>query len=156
MNKINLHNLSKGWGGLFRGPKHKYSDLINHILSKYNIDDITLNVYEDNKVVNMFSTDDITLNAILICNDNLDNKYFTLYIRKGSADPYVIAHEVEHLRQYHSGDLRKVSDSVFLWKGKEIDGKEVKYMRRPWEVEAFDTQKRNVRSFIKSQSKENQ
>ena len=54
----------------------------------------------------------------------------------------IIAHELIHLDQYHSGRLvkREGFNSV-LWEGKIYDVTTIPYKERPWEIEAFNRDK---------------
>lgn len=51
----------------------------------------------------------------------------------------VITHELIHLGQFWSGDLKVINKSgTVIWKGQIIEALSVDYESRPWEIEAFD------------------
>lgn len=111
-----------------------YLDLINFILDKYKIDGISLNVFEDNKIVDMFSKGDIEMMAILT---NPMPDVYILYIRKNSVTPDIICHEMIHLWQYHRGDLKMLDNGKrYIWKDSIYDSS-TEYNDREWEIEAF-------------------
>lgn len=50
----------------------------------------------------------------------------------------IITHELIHLNQYISGDLKIISKSgTVLWKGEVIETLNTDYGSRPWEIDAF-------------------
>lgn len=49
----------------------------------------------------------------------------------------VIAHELIHLKQYNSGEL-KYDNKVLTWKSKTYSPYELPYGERPWEIDADD------------------
>lgn len=107
-----------------------YLDLINFILDKYKIDGIVLNVFEDNKIVDMFSKGNIEMMAILT--NHMPGVYI-LYIRKNSVTPDIICHEMIHLWQYHRGDLKMLDNGKrYVWKGSIYDSS-TEYNDREWE-----------------------
>lgn len=50
-----------------------------------------------------------------------------------------LAHEMVHVKQYATGELRDYVKSTSLnrWQGKIIDDSKISYWDRPWEIEAF-------------------
>jgi hypothetical protein len=62
----------------------------------------------------------------------------------------VIAHEMVHVKQLARGQLKyKIDgeDEVAIWRGKHFDLDGVKYIDRPWEVEAYSKQEILSRKF---------
>lgn len=54
----------------------------------------------------------------------------------------IISHELIHLEQFHSGRLvKKEGMNLVLWEGKIYDVKQIPYLERPWEIEAFSKDK---------------
>lgn len=50
----------------------------------------------------------------------------------------ILSHELIHLDQYQSGRLvKRKGFNTVLWDGKIYDVKEISYLERPWEIEAF-------------------
>ena len=61
-----------------------------------------------------------------------------------------VSHEMVHIKQLAKGQLRydMVGDKeVTVWKGKPFDVTEVKYIDRPWELEAYSKQEVLVHQF---------
>jgi len=48
----------------------------------------------------------------------------------------VFTHELVHLQQYESGDLRTIDNYGYVWKGDTVQFKDVEYDYRPYEKEA--------------------
>lgn len=54
-----------------------------------------------------------------------------------------ISHEVIHLMQYHSGRLQIISPTQIIWQNdtlSDTDLYNIRYISRPWEIEAFDNE----------------
>lgn len=64
---------------------------------------------------------------------NLNNKH------KSRKALIALAHEMVHVKQYATGELRDYVKSTSLnrWQGKMIDDSKISYWDRPWEIEAF-------------------
>ncbi len=64
-----------------------------------------------------------------------------IYLNKRSTiteQSITIAHEMVHASQYIRGDLVRISDRSFMWKGRVIDNiHRLRYESRPWEIEAM-------------------
>ena len=79
-----------------------------------NIQDITLDVYTNDKLVSRFDTDDVKISALL--DGHPEYKQYSLHLR--SDIPYfdllsIICHEMVHLRQYHNKQL-KLEGTTFI------------------------------------------
>lgn len=62
----------------------------------------------------------------------------------------IVSHELIHLEQFHSGRLvKKDSTNLVLWEGKIYDVKQIPYLERPWEIEAFNKDKVLEKKIIK-------
>lgn len=58
----------------------------------------------------------------------------------------IIAHELIHLEQYHTGRLTKMEiPNHVLWEGKIYDMLIIPYKERPWEIEAYEKDSRLAR-----------
>ena len=67
----------------------------------------------------------------------------------------IICHEMVHLKQYVSGDLKMSSDfKTVIWKGKTYDNSS-EYFSREWEVEARALENKLWRKFKKYKKNEN-
>jgi len=73
--------------------------------------------------------------------DHKNPRYFTIRLRKQKLDSMIktLAHEMVHVKQYATGELRDYvrSTSLNRWRGEMIDDEKINYWDRPWEVEAF-------------------
>lgn len=132
---INITNLIKS------PKKHDITTMVEIIcrdIIDYNDISILIN-YED-KLLNKYSTQDIQLEALL---DKLPlEHHYNLFIRSDSSTSItsIICHEMCHLDQYERGDLVKISNTEYQWKGKRYDST-TPYEVRPWEKEAFKKEK---------------
>lgn len=52
---------------------------------------------------------------------------------------YVFAHELTHVRDILSGDLKDSPDGILTWKGEKFNIEDVEHDNRPWERVAIDT-----------------
>ena len=102
------------------------------------IEDITLDVITNDKVVSKFDTKDLEMAALLDGHPEMGR--YILHLRS-TVSPYellsVICHEMIHLRQYYSNQLRLIG-TTFSWKGKTYEN--IDYWSRPWEKEARSEQ----------------
>lgn len=102
----------------------------------FNINDISLIISTNDKLVKRFDKDNIEMQAIL--QGYPDIKQYCLYLRSTATDLLtIICHEMIHLSQYYRGDLRVVG-TTFKWKGQDYN--KIPYNDRPWEKEAFGNQ----------------
>lgn len=67
---------------------------------------------------------------------------FTIYLNKKHKIRkalIALAHEMVHVKQYATGELRDYVKSTSLnrWQGKIVDDSKINYWDRPWEIEAF-------------------
>lgn len=99
------------------------------------IENVSLLVVTDDKMVKRFDTSDIEMQAVLQGYPQL--KKYILYLRKNMSEDLLttICHEMVHLKQYYDGKLR-LDGTTFYWNG-EYYSKPIPYMDRPWEKEAF-------------------
>lgn len=115
--------------------KYDFVTICKIILTQIlNIEDIELNVYINDRFVSRFDTADIEIKAIL--QGFPEMKKYVLYLKKniGSLELLeIICHEMVHLKQYYSGDLR-LNGTIFTWKGQKYE--DISYWDRPWEKEA--------------------
>lgn len=48
-----------------------------------------------------------------------------------------LAHELVHVKQYITGELKHGKNNITLWKGEKYDEKITDYWDLPWEIEAY-------------------
>lgn len=130
--------------------KFDLKKLIHLILTQYyNYDNITLNVYYNNKICDKFSTNDIKIDALL--DKTPIPQAYTLILRENSDIKKIICHEMVHLDQYERGDLVLIKDEnglKFQWKNKDFDPS-MPYKKRPWEKEALGLETKIWKMFKK-------
>jgi hypothetical protein len=54
----------------------------------------------------------------------------------------ILSHELYHLQQYHSKRLVVLENGIVNWEGNNVDVLSVPYNDRPWEIEAFNNQRK--------------
>lgn len=67
-----------------------------------------------------------------------DTVYYPIYLNKKSGfyqSVATMAHEMVHVKQFHTKDLNRNEKGVDLWKGKDLNW--LPYSFRPWEIQAF-------------------
>lgn len=116
-----------------------FRDLVKWILTNYyNHNNVTINIYYNDKICDKFSTSDIKIDAIL---EQLTIPHtYNLLVREYSDLKTIICHELIHLDQYERGDLKVVrleNTTLFRWKNEDYDSN-TPYNDRPWEKEAHD------------------
>jgi hypothetical protein len=52
----------------------------------------------------------------------------------------IFAHELIHLKQYHEGRLKRLSNNTLIFQSDTLTLKNDRYLERPWEIEAFGKQ----------------
>lgn len=82
---------------------------------------------------------------------------FVIHVDKKCTDEQVVpilAHEITHLKQYHRGELKNISDLETFWKGrKHVASKDLdhidleEYQNFAWEKEADKIGRRLVKKF---------
>lgn len=116
--------------------------IINAGLYQLKIDSVFIIVkpMSEYMVTNGLGVENFELKGTLMGN----RQQFMLYLNVSNRSEAIsiISHELIHLTQYHSGRLvkREGFNSV-LWEGLIVDVKEVPYLERPWEKEAFSKDK---------------
>ena len=101
--------------------------------------DITVNVIERDRTLDLFSNDDYELQAMLY--PTMSGVY-SLFVRSRLASSLeaTILHETVHLQQFESGRLVISDDKKsYVWCGARY-GPSCPYEQRPWEIEAFRRQ----------------
>lgn len=104
--------------------------ILTEILKLPNVE---LQIVTDDKLVKKFDTDTVEMQALL---DRLPVPHkYCLHLRGvlSMSILSIICHEMVHLKQYESGDL-KLEGTTFFWKGQEYNHTD--YWSRPWEIEA--------------------
>ena len=123
-----------------------YADAINFFVGKYGINPNSLNIviqYKDH----FDGQDGLTIQS------PKDKKSFLVYIGKNTPQAdllRVLAHEARHIVQLVNGDLEMdYRTGKISWKGKEVDLEKIPYRRRPFEIEAYEYEKKYIIDFIK-------
>ena len=84
----------------------------------------------------------LELQATIIGNET----QFVLYVNDMGRKECILplSHELIHLHQYHTGELKILNPTQIMWKGVELDQKivlSVPYKEREWEKVAFEMEK---------------
>lgn len=111
--------------------------------------DAMLYIIPDEKLLDRFSRDGYDYQALLY-KTSLPWCY-NLVVRPdiGAGIEGILAHEMVHLHQYATGRLwMNVNTGAAMWDGK-IYSASVPYGERPWEKEAFKTQRKLERAWKK-------
>lgn len=141
-----MHIHIKGRNKSFTKAEIEYtvSFLTEHLLGKKLADNITLNIsYEDlgTNYAQIFPVD---------YDDTRKNREFELTLDKHFSKEYdpkllltTLAHELVHLKQFARGELKNFSVDAYKWKGELVDIPEskAKYVKTPWEQEAYSREK---------------
>ena len=121
---------------------HKNTDTYSKIILNkiYNYDTINLNVYYTSRD---YGTDEIEV-AGFIQKNPFEAHSYNIFVKKGSLPISVkkfLSHELIHLHQMEIGDLVPLqSDSMIVYMGDTIIYKDVKYIDRPHEINALQTE----------------
>lgn len=116
----------------------EYADSTSMILLNkiFDIDSINLHI---NYMYNDLVVNEINIRAYTEkYNDN-----YMVFINKNvnkSQFKRIMSHEVIHIKQMYSGDLVKIDDEKYVWKGDTLKYKNVDYYDREYEKEAYDEQ----------------
>jgi len=117
--------------------RHDFADIARWCLNaKGGITDIRLVIADNPKLLRKFSVgDEYDLRAAVFPSSAA---HFYQLITDDPT-PEMIVHECVHLWQFERGDLVKMPDWSYQWKG-ELWPKDAPYRSRPWEKEAFSLQ----------------
>lgn len=122
----------------------EYYDTIIHVgLEQMGLNNITLTVAPLSESAKQnFAAEGGDLAAHLRESDGL----YYLFISENSKTQSItiIAHELIHLNQYHTGEL-VYKNNLLTWQGKEYNLQEISYNLRPWEDDAFQKETELVR-----------
>lgn len=134
--------------------KFDVEELIKFLVKELNITkDFNLSIHYNEKLLNKLSTDNIEFEALL---QQSTPELYVLFVRKSKAGlAQIICHEMVHLKQYVSENLKMSSDfRTVIWKGKTYDNSS-EYFSREWEVEARALENKLWRKFKKYKKNEN-
>ena len=73
---------------------------------------------------------------------------FTLELQRGMSEKQTLktlAHEMTHVKQYAYGEIDELGTK---WLSRKLDHDSVPYHKRPWEIEAFQTEERLYKKWI--------
>ncbi len=89
--------------------KFDVEELINFLVKELKITkDFDLSIYYNEKLLNELSTDNVEFAALL---QQSTPELYVLFVRKSKVRlAQIICHEIVHLKQYVSGDLKMSSD----------------------------------------------
>jgi len=100
-------------------------------------DTMKINIYP---LPSVFEKDDKTEYFAFIVRVPFEEHLYNIYLQKNATIgrmKYVFPHELVHLKQYESGDLRTIDNYGYVWKGDTVQFKDVEYDDRPYEKEAL-------------------
>lgn len=133
----------------------KKSNIVNSYVNDSNVEDIIyigMDLLDiDSTTVNLFNLPEFLKynkinNEIFIINaliyKNFDNTY-TIYINDSSPKNELnlyLSHELIHLNQYYNNRLNILFGGIIKFDSLHYIVKNVNYLERPWEMEAFEKQ----------------
>ena len=128
---------------------YPYMDTVVYVgLDSLGMCDITVEVKKLTQEAKNNFPENIELRGLLFGS----GKQYTMWIDEASRKEHVriVAHELIHLRQYHSKQL--IYDGFYVyWARAKYDLKEIEYFSRPWEADAFEHEvklDRQIRSVL--------
>ena len=111
------------------------TELMGFAFKTLGIEGVTLQIIQNDKVLDMFSTEDISLSALLT-KTQLGTYQLMLRSKPDNILTFILAHEMIHLSQMVNGKLSlDMGRRVFSWNGQEY-ATSYPYDNRPWEIEA--------------------
>lgn len=116
----------------------EYSDSLTMILLNKVFDINTINLYIN------YMYRDLVINGINIraYTEKYNDKYI-IFLNKNinkSEFKKIMCHEVIHIKQMYDGDLIKINNEKYIWKGDTFKYNNVDYYDREYEKEAYDKQ----------------
>lgn len=127
--------------------RYDYADIVRWCLhEKGGITEVAVFLAENPNLLHKFSVgDEYDLKAALFPTAVAHSyQLFT-----DDPTPEMVVHECVHLWQFERGDLVKMPDWSYSWKGEQWP-KDTPYRARPWEKEAFDLQGKWWKEYKKS------
>lgn len=110
------------------------------ILNLLGVSGVTVHTVCNRQLIDRFSTPSVQLEAFTEKAGNM----FVIYHRDGVIPKFILAHELAHVCQMHSGRLSVTDNRDFIWEG-QLYTKAMPYNDRPWEKEALKTQKNIIK-----------
>lgn len=140
----NSHKILRPWPETLRvecniASRHDFADIVRWCLhEKAGISDIFVAVVDNPDLLRKLSRDgEYELRAAVFpC--AVAHAYQLIV---DSPTPEMAVHECVHIWQFERGDLARMPDGAYSWKG-ALWPKTAPYRSRPWEREAFDLQDR--------------
>jgi len=116
-----------------------YLDTIVHIgLDSLNIGTNTLIIIKPlSSVKNVVFQNDMELHAFIV--GGINQYIIYIYEANRSNSITTLSHELIHLKQYYDNRLIVKYNDV-TWEGNSINIDDYEYIKRPWEIEAFNKQ----------------
>lgn len=128
---------------------YPYMDTIVYVgLDSLGMCDVTVEVKTLSQDAKNNFPDNIELRGLLFGS----GREYTMWVEKSDRKGHIriVAHELIHLRQYHSKQL--IYDGFYVyWARAKYDLKEIEYFSRPWEADAFEHEvklDRQIRSVL--------
>ena len=122
--------------------EHKNVDVYSKLIINkiYKHDTVNLNIYYSSRD---YGTDEYDV-AGFIQKNPFEAHSYNIFIKKGALSISIksfLSHELTHLHQMEIGELIPTQDPlVSIYKGDTISFMETPYSRRPFEIEALNTQ----------------
>lgn len=113
--------------------EHAAHFFAEQLFSKKSIDDIELEIV---LVKNMSEKG----NCEVLDHEEIYPTLFRIELKKDKIDEQVttLAHEMVHMKQYHTNELRELTEKdTYLWHDKVVNMSSVDYHDYPWEIEAY-------------------
>ena len=93
--------------------------------------------------------------AAFIIEDFFFKNHYAIYLTKnlkGSHLGVVIGHELVHLDQYESGDLKQLNfyEGIYIYKGDTIYNNFIEHDERPYEIDAMEREEETYYQIFKS------
>lgn len=89
----------------------------------------------------------LPLAAYIVPHPYKEKSYFIFMSRYLDKTTLLIAitHELVHAKQYYSGDLVKIDEAIYIYKGDTINAMDIEYMERAYERDAYKEESQVIR-----------
>ncbi len=138
IDKKELREATKFMAGLLMSPK-----LLQHIW---------IHIYLSDNVI----VDGRECRGYIEVGDETPPRKFKIYIdiKQGKRSQLLtLAHEITHVKQYATGDIRVYNDDSFTWKNEYHEENDDNYFFRPWEVESHGLEKALYETYMESKNR---
>jgi hypothetical protein len=121
--------------------EHRIEESMSKALFHLGIEGLVISIHDVPNDL-LYLGNNLTVNGFVIKDEDYECNYYLFLspLLKSEKTIEVLAHELIHINQYYTKKLISINTEKVYWKDSLIEINKLKYIDRPWEKEAFDSQ----------------